>query len=144
MSEFSQLSESRLAGVHPTLVKLLSEITQHFDCTVIQGVRTKEQQSEDVAKHLSETMRSAHLVQDDGWGHAVDVGVNPQHWDDSPRETRLTTWNVQQIAFLFYCKGFAKARGVDLRIGCDWDNDNQWDGMFKSQPFLDLDHIELP
>jgi hypothetical protein len=143
MSAFGARSRANLAGVHPTLVRILSEVTMHFDCTVLGGTRTLEEQKQNVAKGLSRTMASKHLIQEDGWGHAVDVAPNPQRWDNSP-DADLTKYEVELIAFLFYVKGYAKAQGVDLRIGADWNGNNLWDSFEKANAFNDLDHIELP
>lgn len=138
MSAFGARSRANLAGVHPTLVRILSEVTQAFDCTVLGGTRTLAEQQQNVAKGLSKTLDSKHLVQSDGYGHAVDVAPNPQQWDNSP-PSGLTKYDVELIAFQFYVKGYAKAQGVDLRIGADWNNNNE----IQDNTFNDLDHIEV-
>ncbi len=138
MSGFSPRSLANLAGVHPRLVQLLTEITEHFDCTILDGVRTLAQQEQNVLKGLSKTLASKHLPQDDGLAHAVDVAPTPQQWDNSP-PSHLTKYEVECIAFLFYTKGYAKAQGLDVRIGADWNGNNLW----TDNTFNDLDHIEL-
>lgn len=139
MSDFTERSKANLTGVHPTLVKLLTEITQFFDCSIIGGTRTIEEQKIDVAKGLSKTMNSMHIVQADGYGHAVDAAPTPQQWDNSP-PSHLSKYEVECIAFLFYVKGYAKAQGIDVRIGADWNGNNLW----QDNTFNDFDHIELP
>lgn len=139
MSAFGPRSIANLAGVHPTLVRILKEVTQFFDCTVLGGTRSIEEQKNNVAKGLSKTMQSLHLLQQDGYGHAVDVAPTPQQWENSP-PSGLSKYDVECIAFLFYTKGYAKAQGVDLRIGADWNGNNLW----QDNSFNDLDHIELP
>lgn len=139
MSAFGVRSRANLAGVHPTLVRILSEVTEFFDCTILGGTRTVEEQKQNVAKGLSKTMNSLHIVQEDGYGHAVDVAPNPQQWDNSP-PSGLTKYEVEQVAFLFFVKGYAKAQGVELRIGADWNGNN----LTQDNTFNDLDHIELP
>lgn len=139
MTDFSVCSLANLQGVHPTLVDLIKEITQFFDCSILGGTRTAEEQTEFLAKGMTQTMNSLHLIQKDGYGHAIDVAPTPQQWDNSP-QAKLTKYEVQCIAFLFYAKGYAQAKGIKIRIGADWNGNNLWtDNMFN-----DLDHIELP
>jgi peptidoglycan L-alanyl-D-glutamate endopeptidase CwlK len=70
-----QTSRSRLAGVHPDLVaaveRAIALTTQDF--TVMQGLRSMEAQKRCVAGGVSRTLNSKHLVQADGFGHAVDL-----------------------------------------------------------------------
>lgn len=138
MAGFSARSLAHLVGVHPTLVRLLKEITQHFDCSILDGARTVEQQKLNVARGLSKTMDSKHLIQPDGFSHAVDVAPTPQQWDASP-PSGLTKYEVECLALLFYAKGYAQAQGIALRIGADWNGNNLW----QDNSFNDLDHVEL-
>jgi peptidoglycan L-alanyl-D-glutamate endopeptidase CwlK len=79
-------SLSRLEGVHPTLAALVRraiEVTTQ-DFTVMCGVRSLADEEAAVASGHSKTMHSKHLIQADGYGHAVDlvpwIGGNPV-WD---------------------------------------------------------------
>ena len=68
-------SIAELGGVHPELVRVVNaaiRITEQ-DFTVLDGARTIEEQREYVARGVSRTMKSRHLIQDDGYGHAVDL-----------------------------------------------------------------------
>jgi len=71
---FGRASERRLKGVHPDLVAVnrlaLKKSSQDF--TVFEGVRDIETQREYVRRGVSQTMNSKHLLQPDGYGHAVD------------------------------------------------------------------------
>lgn len=142
MAPLSARSQALLQGVHPRLVQLVTEVTEFLDLAVIQGLRADAEQAVNVAEGRSQTMNSKHLVQPDGFAHAVDLASTPQLWE-AEQETRLSRYDVQQIFTLGYLKGYAKAQGLDIRIGIDWDNDNHWDGLQKDKPFLDTDHIEL-
>lgn len=140
MAPFSARSLQNLAGVHPTLVKELQAFTEVFDCTILGGVRSVEDQRKDVDAGLSKTMHSLHLIQPDGYGHAVDVVPTPVNFGDRT-PSGLSQWDVEQLAFLFAFKFWCKARGVDVRIGADWNGKNLWNGPTG---FNDLDHVELP
>jgi peptidoglycan L-alanyl-D-glutamate endopeptidase CwlK len=68
-------SRDRLVGVHPSLIQVVERAitltTQDF--RVLEGVRSLERQKELVRQGSSKTMRSKHLKQLDGYGHAVDL-----------------------------------------------------------------------
>jgi len=70
-----QQSLSELNGVHPDMVRVVKRAIQIStqDFTVYDGARTLEEQKEFVRRGVSKTMRSRHLVQKDGYGHAVDL-----------------------------------------------------------------------
>lgn len=86
---FSKRSTDNLNGVHPDLIRVVVralELTEQ-DFGVLDGVRTIEEQRENVAKGVSKTMQSKHLRQTDGWSHAVDLVpvINGQaRWDWPP------------------------------------------------------------
>lgn len=122
-------SLDRLQGVHPDLVKVVKraiEITP-FDFTVIEGVRSKEKQAENVKKGVSQTMNSRHLT-----GHAVDVaplidGAIP--WNDKTKFNTLS--NVMFQA--------ARELNIPIRWGGDWNENGDW----KDEKFYDGPHFEL-
>jgi len=68
-------SRLELRGVHPSLVAVVHRaiaITSQ-DFRVLDGLREIEEQQELVKRGASKTLRSMHLRQPDGWGHAVDL-----------------------------------------------------------------------
>ncbi len=68
-------SLKNLEGVHPDLVWIVQYAirTTKQDFTVTDGIRTIDEQAEYVRRGVSQTMRSKHLIQSDGFGHAVDL-----------------------------------------------------------------------
>lgn len=145
----SKKSLSKLEGVHPKLVSVVKraiEITD-ADFAVGEGVRSKARQRQLVAKGASKTMNSRHLVQSDGYSHAVDLfwykdgGIS---WDTDnvenfysldPDEEYL---GYQEIGYAMLTA--AKELGVRIRWGADWD----MDGQHTDHKFLDWVHFELP
>lgn len=83
MTKFSNKSKEKLKGVHPDLVKVLELAITYTkqDFSITEGVRTKEQQAIYVRTGKSQTMNSKHLVQKDGYGHAIDVVPYPVSWE---------------------------------------------------------------
>lgn len=127
--KYSERSLSRLKTCHPLLQELFNEVIKHVDCTIIEGVRTIEQQQEYVDTGKSKTMNSKHLKQTDGYSHAVDVLAYPLKWDEADRN----------YMFAGFVKGIATQLGIQIRVGADWDGDFST----KDQTFHDLPHFEL-
>ena len=68
-------SRQELDGVHPGMVRVVEraiEITEQ-DFSVFDGIRSDEEQVEYVRTGVSQTLKSKHLRQKDGHGHAVDL-----------------------------------------------------------------------
>jgi len=72
MWKFSAMSEERLKGVHPDLVKVVRLALDYseIDFAVLEGVRTRARQEQLVFAGASRTMNSRHLT-----GHAIDLGA---------------------------------------------------------------------
>lgn len=129
MYKFSKSSQEKLSTCHPDIQKVFNEAIKHFDITIIEGIRTKEQQEEYVRTGKSKTMNSKHLAQSDGYSHAVDAAPFPLDWNDRER-------------FIFFAGkilGIAKALGVNLVSGIDWNDD----GSIKDTSFFDAPHFQM-
>lgn len=106
----SRKSEQELVGVRDQLVKVVQRaitITP-VEFTVLQGLRTKEEQAANVASGASWTMDSRHLT-----GHAVDLGalLNGKvswHWS-----LYYPIAHAMQVS--------ARALDVEIRWGGVWD-----------------------
>lgn len=129
MPRFSEQSHQRLATCHPDLQRLFQRVILQFDCVVLEGVRTEEQQRQYVERGVSKTMQSKHLRQPDGFAHAVDVVPYPIDWQDRNR----------MYYFGGYVLGIAEGLGIPIRWGADWDRDTH----VKDTQFIDLPHFEL-
>lgn len=129
MPKFSQKSKDKLKGVHPLLVDVVNEAIKHVDFTIIEGVRSYETQEEYVRTGKSKTMDSKHLMQQDGYGHALDLAPYPIDWSDSAGFAHLSG----------ILRGIALMKGIDLRCGVDWDGDLNT----KEHTFFDGPHVEL-
>ena len=153
MFKLSSRSLEKLEGVNPLLVDTVKEAIKlsSVDFGVIYGVRSlAEQKRLDDAKR-SQTMKSKHLVQEDGYSHAVDLmaydGSDPS-WDivmyddiaDAMKEAALET-------------------GAKICWGAAWHIDDiaKWDGTMEQamnayvdlrrssgrRPFIDGPHFQL-
>ena len=149
----SQRSLDRLEGVHPDMAAVVERAIQltEVDFGVTQGVRTLEEQKANVAAGRSQTMKSKHLLQDDGFSHAVDVVayVGPD-----------VSWELNVYDDI--CDAFKQAAaevGCSIKWGAAWSEGDirsypgsAEDAMMayvdlrRSQgrrPFIDAPHFEL-
>lgn len=120
---------SRLAKAHPDLRRVVEVVAQTWDLVVLEVARTPERQAELFKAGKTKTVKSKHLVQADGFAHAVDLAPMPVDWNDRAR------WSY----FGGYCLATAEALGIPLIWGGDWNNNTQ----VTDQTFNDLDHLEL-
>lgn len=128
MPEFSPKSKQRLETCHPDLQRLFNEVIKHYDCTVLCGHRTKEEQDEAVRTGASK-LQFPNSKHNSSPSMAVDVVPFPVDWKDMSR-------------FYHFC-GFvlatAKQLGIEIRSGIDWDGDLN----FREEKFVDAPHFEL-
>ncbi len=113
--KLSDVSLRQLIGVHPRLVGVVRSaiLISDQDFRVTDGIRVISEQSELVAAGKSWTLQSKHLLQRDGFGHAVDLvpwvgGGLSWSWP-------LCCWVAAAM------KTVAHQTGVELRWGGVWD-----------------------
>jgi hypothetical protein len=128
MPKYSQKSKDRLATCAQPLQDLFNEIIKHYDCTIVCGTRSKEDQDKAYAAGRSKVQypNSKHNTFP---SVAVDVVPYPIDWNDFNRF----------YMFVGIVRGFAAMMGIKIRCGADWDGDME----VKDQNFHDLPHFEL-
>ena len=149
----SQRSMDRLEGVHPAMTAVVERAIQltDVDFGVTQGVRTLDEQKANVAAGRSQTMASKHLLQDDGFSHAVDVVA----YVGSDVSWELNMYDNICDAF----RTAAEEVGCSVKWGAAWSegdirtySSSAEDAMMayvdlrRSQgrrPFIDAPHFEL-
>ena len=124
MPRFSKRSLSRLETCNPYLQYLFKEIVKNFDCSILEGKRSLEDQKELLKEGATKTLDSAHLT-----GDAVDVAPYPIDFEDRDRFHY----------FGGFVLGTARQMGIEVIWGGDWDNDTKT----KDNSFDDLVHFEL-
>ena len=151
--KLSGRSLNKLEGVHPTMVDTVKRAIEvsSVDFGVIYGVRSLAEQKRLYEAKRSQTMKSKHLVQEDGYSHAVDLmaydGSNPS-WD-------IVMYDDISDAM----KAAAKETGARIRWGAAWTIDNiaEWERPMEDamnnyidirrksnrRPFIDGPHFEL-
>jgi len=106
-------SLQRLKQVHPNLIAVATLALTNYskqDLTVIEGARTQDRQAELVDKGVSWTFNSKHLIQSDGYSHALDLAPLPIDWDDWNAFERMNE-AMQQAAIVL---------GVEIVWGGNW------------------------
>lgn len=136
---FSQRSLNNMQGIHPDLVRVIHRAMswQIMDFSIVEGLRTRERQTDLVARGVSKTMNSKHLVQADGYGHAFDAYPYPINMQ------AVHNHNVKEIARFGVLSGIIKSaaliEGVQIINGMDWDGD----GETLDHTFFDAPHYQL-
>lgn len=145
MPKFGAVSRANLAELHPKLRQVYEGVIQWWDCAIIDGKRTVEEQRRNVARGVSKTMASKHLPDADGFSRAADVMPFPFDWGKIEKGLQAIKradggMEIAEVyMFQGFVAGYAAALGIDLRQGADWDSDRQ----FEDQTFIDLPHSEL-
>jgi len=151
--KLSQRSLGKLEGVHPQLQEVVKKAIGYtnVDFGVTYGVRSLEEQERLYKSGRSQTMNSKHLLQNDGFCHAVDVVA----YDGSD-----VVWEINVYDDI--CDAFKKAAievGLSIKWGAAWsegdirtyegtaeDAMNAYIDLRRSQsrrPFIDGPHFEV-
>ena len=153
MFKLSQRSFQRLVGVHPNLVDTvkLAIKKSNTDFGVIYGVRDLATQEKLFKSGKSQTMKSKHLIQEDGYAHAVDLMA----YDSGEPSWDIVDYDNIADAM----KAAAKETGAKICWGASWhiDDITKWDGTMEEamnayidlrrgqgrRPFIDGPHFQL-
>lgn len=128
MPRFGHASRKRLATCHPLLQELFNEVILTFDCKIICGHRSQEEQNEAYRKGASK-LRWPDSKHNKKPALAVDVVPFPLDWKDTNR--------------MYYFAGFVKAKAEDLGIKVRWGGDWDGDTEVSDEDFRDYPHHEL-
>lgn len=127
MYKFGKKSLERLndKNFHPVLKLLMEKAieTSPLDFTIIETVRTKEQQIINIKKGVSKTVKSRHIpeVNKSGYSEAVDIATYPIDWNNIER--------FKQLAI--HIKKTADLMNIKIEWGGDWKT-------FKDYPHWQL------
>lgn len=154
--KFGAKSKKELLHVHPDLVMVveLALSLSTVDFAVTDGLRELEEQKELVRRGVSRTLKSRHMVGQDGWGHAVDLVpyVNGKvRWEWEP---------IYEVAKAMHAALTEYENITPIRWGGVWDrrliklDGNDLKGEVEAyaarrrdkgyRVFLDGPHFEIP
>ena len=131
MPKFGTTSTERLASADVRLQKLFNKVIDTFDCTVLEGHRTKERQNELFAQGKSK------LQYPEG-KHCADPSLAV---DVAPYINNAVSYDSRHCTFFAgYVLATAESLGINIRWGGDWDGDHE---PITDQTFNDLVHFEI-
>ena len=139
MPSFSARSAARLAECHPDLQVLFNSIIKDYDCTILCGARSREDQEAAVREGRSRAHWPQSLHNVDGkkqrtsW--AVDVAPYPIDWKDVPAFALFAGLVLERARQL---KAAGRMR-YEVKWGGDWDRD----GKTRDHSLFDGPHFEL-
>jgi peptidoglycan L-alanyl-D-glutamate endopeptidase CwlK len=151
--KLSGRSLNKLEGVHPTMVDTVKRAIElsKVDFGVIYGVRSLAEQKRLYEAKRSQTMKSKHLVQEDGYSHAVDLMA----YDGSDPSWDIVMYDDIADAM----KAAAIETGAKICWGAAWQIDDiaKWDGTMEQamnayidlrrsqsrRPFIDGPHFQV-
>ncbi len=132
MPRFGRRSNINLDTCHHDLQRLFREVVKTYDCSVLWGHRTKEQQDE---MYLSIPPVTKVQYPDSKHNSIPSMAIDVAPWLNG----NITFEPRQCYHFAGYVKATADRMGIQIRGGADWDNDND----INDQTFNDIIHFEL-
>jgi len=143
MPKFSESSKEKLSTVHCDLQILFNEVIKEYDCTIVFGYRSPEEQR--ALFEQGRTKPGSIVTYKDGYerkskhnqepSFAVDVVPYPIDWDNKDR-IRVFAGFVLGTYQQLKKQGKIKS---NIRWGGDWDSDT----ILKDQRFNDFPHFEI-
>lgn len=128
MAKFSERSLANLLSCDRRLQDVFHEVIKHFDCTVICGHRSDEEQEKAFNEGNSKA-RPGQSPHNEYPSMAADVLPYPIDWENTER---MTYFAGQVIAT-------ARELGIDLTWGKDWDGDTD----LHDNTLNDYPHFEI-
>lgn len=129
MANFSKRSKDNLKGVHPNLIKVMTEAIKEtpVDFTITEGLRSTQRQQELYAQGRSKPgikvtnvdgvkKKSNHQAKDDGYGYAVDL--YPYYNGSVQVQDSQVIPKLKLIAA--HIKKVAKKLNINIIWGGDW------------------------
>jgi hypothetical protein len=132
MPKFGRRSNLNLCTCHPDLQRLFREVVKTYDCTVDWGHRNEDQQNE-----MYLAIPPITKVQ---YPNSKHNSLPSMAADVVPFIDGKMCWEPRQCYhFAGYVQATADRLGIKIRLGADWDSDNN----VNDQTFRDIIHFEL-
>ena len=134
MPYFSKSSKNKLETCDPELQTLFNYVIKYFDCTIVCGIRGREEQEHAFQNGFS-TVQYPNSKHNSSPSEAVDVVPYPIEWENIDR-MRYFIGFVKGVARMLYDYG---AMEKEITTGIDWDNDT----ILKDQRLKDCPHFQI-
>ena len=129
MPTFGKTSRNRLDTCHTDLQLILEEAIKYVDFSILCGHRNKKDQNRYYnSKPQRSKVEYPNSKRNTSPSLAVDIAPYPIDWN-----------NINRFrALVFFIKGIAITKGINIRLGIDWNGD-----FINNEKFVDAPHIEL-
>lgn len=132
MPRFGRRSNTNLLSCHPDLQRLFREVVKKYDCSVLWGHRNEDKQNE-----MYLAIPPVTKVQ---WPNSKHNAVPSMAVDVAPWINGKVCFEPRQCYhFAGYVQAIADGMGIKIRLGADWDSDND----VNDQTFRDIIHFEI-
>lgn len=133
MANFSKTSKQKLSTCHPDLQRLFDEVVKLYDCTIVCGSRSEEDQEKAFLGGFSK-IRYPNSKHNAEISRAVDV---VPYFNNQPH----IRWSdrLSFVKFAYFVQKTALKLGIEVIWGADW-NDN---GLIDDERFIDMPHWQL-
>jgi peptidoglycan L-alanyl-D-glutamate endopeptidase CwlK len=139
MKSSIQRSIDNMKGLHPDLIRVLNRASETSPHTfvVTEGLRTLDRQKELVRIGASKTLKSRHLKQADGYGHAFDFYA----YVDTNKDGKITFEEMANVRLMLGIAGAIKAAAAEENVAITYGGD--W-RKFKDYPHFELSRKVYP
>jgi len=134
-----QRSLDNMKGLHPDLIRVLNRAseTSPTSFVVTEGLRTLERQKEIMRIGATKTLKSRHLKQADGYGHAFDFYA----YVDTNRDGKITFEEMSSVRLMLPIADAIKKAAAEEKVAITYGGD--W-RKFKDYPHFELDRKVYP
>jgi len=134
-----QRSLDNMKGLHPDLIRVLNRAseTSLTSFVVTEGLRTLERQKELWRIGATKTLKSRHLKQADGYGHAFDFYA----YVDTNRDGKITFEEMSSVRLMLPIADAIKKAAAEEKVAITYGGD--W-RKFKDYPHFELDRKVYP
>jgi peptidoglycan L-alanyl-D-glutamate endopeptidase CwlK len=139
MRQWTQRSVDNMKGLHPDLIRVLNLALQTSPTMLVvtEGLRTLERQKELVRIGASKTLKSRHLKQADGYGHAFDfyalVDIN--------NDGKVSFEEMANVRLMLGIADAIKKAAADEKVSITYGGD--W-RKFRDYPHFELNRAVYP
>jgi peptidoglycan L-alanyl-D-glutamate endopeptidase CwlK len=139
MRSWTQRSIDNMKGLHPDLILVLNRAlhTSPHMFVVTEGLRTLERQKELVRIGASKTLKSRHLKQADGYGHAFDFYALV----DSNNDGKVSFEEMANVRLMLGIADAIKKAAADEKVSITYGGD--W-RKFRDYPHFELNRAVYP
>jgi len=139
MRQWSKRSLKNMEGLHPDLIRVLNRALQITPTmfVVTEGLRTLERQKELKRIGASKTLKSRHLKQADGYGHAFDFYA----YVDTNSDGKIAFEEMSNVRLMLGIADAIKKAAADEKVSITYGGD--W-RKFKDYPHFELNRAVYP